>query len=59
MQTEMSVIKQLQKDCGGQWLYVKLTHKGETMWRNQEGRIAMQAVKKGSIVVFPMTFREQ
>jgi hypothetical protein len=54
----MSVTKQLQKDCGGQWLYVKATRKGEAVWRNQEGRIAMQVVKNGSIVIMPLGYKE-
>lgn len=53
----MSVTQQLQKDCGGQWLYIKATRKGEAVWRNQEGRIAMQVSKNGTIVVMPMGYR--
>ena len=54
----MSVTQQLQKDCGGQWLYIKATRKGEAVWRNHEGRIAIQVSKNGTIVVMPINYRE-
>lgn len=38
----MSILKKLEKEFGGQWLYVRVTHKGKAVWRNASGQTAIR-----------------
>lgn len=38
----MSIIKKLEKQHGGQWLYVRITPKGKAVWRNASGQTAIR-----------------
>lgn len=38
----MSTLKKLEKQHGGQWLYVRLTPKGKAVWRNASGLTAIR-----------------